>query len=415
MKKREIVIVGLLIAFGFIYNAFEQGKIKFGDDFSRVFNEKRLISEQFAEYPQKEMVFPAPQKILIDNPAGEITINKSADDQVHLATSFRVYYLDKGEAESIARNALVHAENENNELHISGAATSGFPYKRLRIRFELRVPAGVALSVRNHQGTVSIRQCGTDVNVSQENGNVFLEEIPSPVQVEIRGGTLDVKNIAGNVTIDARQGDIVLENVPALRVKGRHGNYTLKNIKTTVFIEHAYGEISLTGAGQAEIYGRHSKLAVRHIENGLRLASAFQSIFLENIAGDVRLEGRSSRIEIHQANARSMVIENSFADIVIADCSAEKLNINLKNGNLDLADTRFTDRLNVESRQATIRLALGVLPNPTFSIKTVHGRIYDQSSHGLEIFQERNESFANRGGQKPEIIINNNYGDIHIK
>lgn len=415
MKKREIVIVGLLIAFGFIYNAVEQGKIKFGDDFSRYFNEKRLIGEHFAEYPQKEMVFPSPQKILIDNPAGEIAITKSADDQVHLLTTFRVYSLDKGEAERIARNALVHAEKENNELNISGAYASRFPYKRLRIRFELSVPAGVALSVRNHEGTVSVRRCGKDVFVKQENGDLFLEEIPSTVQIEIRGGSLDVKNIAGNVTIDARQGDIVLDDVPALRLNGRHGNYTLKNIKTTVFIEHAYGEISLTGAGQAEIFGRHSKLVVRQIENGVRLASAFQSIFIENTAGDVRLEGRSSRIEIRQANAGSMVVENSFADIVIADCSVEKLNIKLKNGNLDLADTRLSDRLNVESRQADVRLVLGLLPDPTFNIKTVHGRIYDQSSYGLDIFQDKNESFANRSGQKPEIIINNNYGDIHIK
>jgi hypothetical protein len=33
----------------------------------------------------------------------------------------------------------------------------------------------------------------------------------------------------------------------------------------------------------------------------------------------------------------------------------------------------------------------------------------------MEIFAERDEQFANREGQKPEIIINNQYGDIHLK
>jgi hypothetical protein len=198
-------------------------------------------------------------------------------------------------------------------------------------------------------------------------------------------------------------------------LQGRHGNYSLTKIKADVFIEHAYGDISLDGAGQAEIFGRHSNLVVRNIENGVKLANAFQNIFIENIKGDVRLESRSGKIEIRHANARSMVIENSFADIAIAECAVETLNILLKNGNLVMLGTAIADRLNIESRQANMTLGLGVLSDPTFSIKANHGRIYNHSSVDLDIFQERDESFANRSGQKPEIIINSQYGDIQIK
>jgi hypothetical protein len=65
MKKREIVIIVLLIAFGFIYNALEKGKIKFIDDFSQYFNDTRLISDQYLEFPQKERFFPATNKITL--------------------------------------------------------------------------------------------------------------------------------------------------------------------------------------------------------------------------------------------------------------------------------------------------------------------------------------------------------------
>jgi hypothetical protein len=110
-----------------------------------------------------------------------------------------------------------------------------------------------------------------------------------------------------------------------------------------------------------------------------------------------------------------MVIENSFADIAIADYSGETLNVLLKNGNLDFQSKTIADRLNIESRYATINLTLGVLADPIFNIKTVHGRIYNNSPVALDIFQEKDESFANRNGQKPEIIINNIYGDIYFK
>jgi DUF4097 and DUF4098 domain-containing protein YvlB len=367
------------------------------------------------EFPQKEIIFSTPNKISISNPAGEITINKSTDGQVHLLSFFRIYFSEKADVEKISRNASVHAKIENNELIIAGNYLTAFPFKRLRFRFELLVPEGVFLAVSNYEGNVSIRHSGKNIFLQQENGNVLLEDIPSSAQIKIWRGKLDVKNIAGNITIDAQQTDILLENVSALRLKGRHGNYALKRIKSNVFIEHAYGDITLDDAQQAEIFGRHSKIIVRNIKNGINLTNAFQNIFLENIIGDVHLSGRSGKIEIRHVNARNMVVENSFADISIADYVGETLNILLKNGNLDFQSTNITDILNIESRDARINLVLGVLTDPTFKIKTKHGRIYNNLPVPLEIFQENDESFANCSGQKPEIIINNNYGDIYLK
>lgn len=415
MKKKEIVIIVLLIVFGFIYNAVEKGKTKFIDDFSMYFNEKRLLSEQYLEFPQPENIFPLTAKILINNSAGEITINKSADNQIHLLSFFRIYFLNKGDVEKISRNARVNAKIENNELKISGEYVSAFPYKRLRIRLQVLVPEGVVLAISNHEGNVSIRNCGKNIFLQQDNGNVILADIPSSVQLEIWRGKLDVKNIAGNIAINAQQTDILLENVAALRLKGRHGDYLLKKIKSNVFIEHAYGDITLDDAEQVEIFGRHSKIVVRNIKNGINLTNSFQSISLENSNGDLNLSSRSSKVEIRNVKSKSMVIENSFADIGIADCSGEILNVLLKNGNLDFRGTIIADRLNIESQHAKINLDLGVLADPNFNIKTKHGRIYSNSLIVLDIFQENDESYANRIGQKPEIVINNIYGDIYLK
>jgi DUF4097 and DUF4098 domain-containing protein YvlB len=415
MKKKEVAIIVLLIVFGFIYNAVEKGKIKFMDDFSGYFNETRPVSENYLEFPQEEKIFPAVNKITIANRAGEIAIDRSADGQVHLLAFLRIYFLNKADVESIRQQARVLAENENGELKISGDYPTAFPYKRLRIRLQLLVPEGTVLAASNHEGNVSIRHGGKNIFLRQENGNVDLEDIPSSVQLEIRRGKLDVKNIAGIIAVDAQQTDIVLENVGALRLSGRHVDCTLKKISGSVYIEHAYGSITLDDAGQAEVFGRHSVITVRNIKNGVKLTNVFEKIVLENIAGDVNLSSRSSKIEIRHVSARNMVIENSFADIAVADYSGETLNIILKNGNLDFQSQGIAGRLNIESRYAKIDLALGVLADPVFNIKTIHGRIFNSSPVALEIFQEKDESFANRSGQKPEIVINSIYGDIYLK
>jgi hypothetical protein len=408
MKKKEVAIIVLLIVFGFIYNAVEKGKIKFMDDFSGYFNETRPVSENYLEFPQEEKIFPAVNKITIANRAGEIAIDRSADGQVHLLAFLRIYFLNKADVESIRQQARVLAENENGELKISGDYPTAFPYKRLRIRLQLLVPEGTVLAASNHEGNVSIRHGGKNIFLRQEN-------IPSSVQLEIRRGKLDVKNIAGIIAVDAQQTDIVLENVGALRLSGRHVDCTLKKISGSVYIEHAYGSITLDDAGQAEVFGRHSVITVRNIKNGVKLTNVFEKIVLENIAGDVNLSSRSSKIEIRHVSARNMVIENSFADIAVADYSGETLNIILKNGNLDFQSQGIAGRLNIESRYAKIDLALGVLADPVFNIKTIHGRIFNSSPVALEIFQEKDESFANRSGQKPEIVINSIYGDIYLK
>jgi len=415
MKKREIVIVVLLIAFGFIYNAVEKGKIRFVDDFSRYFDQMRLVSDRYSEFPQNEKIFPAPRKITIANPAGEITIEKSADNQVHLFSIFRIYFLNKDEAGKIAQNAQVLSKIEKDELTISGDCQPVFPYKRLRIRLQLFVPDGVILAIDNREGIVSIRRCGKNIFLRQENGNVVLEDIPSTVQLEINHGNLHAKNIAENISIETRQSDIFLENAAALRFHGRHADCELKKISGNVWIEHSYGRITLDGAEQVEMFGRHSQITVRNIKNGLKLSNAFDGIVLENIHGDINLSSRSSQIEMRQVVAKNMVIENSFANTAIEGYSGEILNARIKNGNFILQASTITERLNIESRYAKIDLILGTWKDPIFNIKTTHGRIYNQSSFAMDIFQEKDESFANRSGQKPEVVINNIYGDIYVK
>ncbi|MCX6557917.1 MAG: DUF4097 family beta strand repeat-containing protein [Candidatus Aminicenantes bacterium] len=417
MKKREIVIVVLLIVFGVVYNVVEKGRIRFAGDFSRYFDPMRLVSDRYSEFPQNEKIFPAPGKITIANPAGEITIDKSLDNQVHLFSFFRVYFQDKEDtfSKKIVQHARVLTQVENNELTVSADCRPEFPFNRLRVRLQLLVPAGVVLALDNREGIVSIRHCGKDIFLRQENGNVVLEDIPSAVKLELTHGNLHAKNIAGNVAIATRQSEIFLEDAAAVRLQARHADCELKKIAGPVWIEHAYGRITLDGAGQAEVYGRHSQIAARNIRNGLKLSNAFDGILLENIHGDVSVSGRSSKIEMRQVIAKNMVIENSFADTVIEGYSGETLNALIKNGNFALSSSTIAERLNVESSYARIDLLPGAWADPAFNLKTSHGRIYNQSSFSMELFQEKDESFANRSGQKPEVVINNVYGDIYLK
>ncbi|MCJ7523840.1 MAG: hypothetical protein MUP71_01295 [Candidatus Aminicenantes bacterium] len=414
MKKKEWLVIVLLIVFGSIYHFVEKGKIRFLKDFSYYSDEKRLAGSQFLEFSEKEKIFQAVNEIVIENPAGEININKSKDNQVRFLAFFRIYYSNKSDVDKIYKKTSIKTELHENELKISGRYSSDFPYRRLRIHMQLSVPENVVLTITNHEGNVMIRNTGKNIQLNQENGNLVLENIPSGLQMELKNGNANIKNIEGHVEAIASRANIFLENVLSLRLQGKHGDYSLKKIKNSVFIEHAYGKLVLDDAAKVEIKARYSNVIARNIRNGITVANKYENIFIENIAGDIHVSSRLSKIDLLHVSGKNVVIENSFADINISDYSGENLDILLRNGNLNLQVKNAINRINIESKNAELILGFGLLIDPTFNIKTKHGRIYDHLSLDLEKYEENADRFANRIGEKPEILINNTYGDIHL-
>jgi len=415
MKKSEIFLIIALVLFGIAYHAIEKGKVQFGGDFSIFSDERKLMGSRFAEFSEPEKLFTAVERITIDNPAGEVVINRSGDGQVHLVSLLRVYYSDKGDVEDLRQKAEVMADLQGGELKISVRHASPFPYRRLRILFRLQVPEETMLAVSNLEGDVIIKDTGKGIRVSQESGSLYLEGIRSRLDLRLRNCTASMKDIADHAEISASHCKITIENAVSLRLAGRHGDCTLKNLEKDVFVEYAFGKLVLDGAGKVEISARHCDISARNIRGGAVISNKYANILVEGISGDVRLVGRSSRIDLRRATGGDVVIENAYADARILDFSGATLDVLMKNGNLELDVKNVADRINIRSEHAELNLVFGVLADPTFNIRTRHGRITVESPLELESFEEKEERFANRTGQKPEIFINNTYGDIHIK
>jgi DUF4097 and DUF4098 domain-containing protein YvlB len=415
MKKREIFLVVALVVFGVIYQAVEKGKVRFAENFSFYTDERRLKGSRFAEFPGQETQVPGVERVVIENPAGEITVDRSIDGQVHLASLLRVYYSDKSIVDSLPKNAEVRRDLSGGTLKISVRYPGAFPYRHLRVLFRLQVPLDVPLTIINHEGDVIVRDTGKDLRIDQMNGGLVLENIPARVQLHLKNCVAKIKGLTDHAEITASQANVYLEDAVSLQLNGRHGECSIRNVKNDVRVEYAYGRLRIDGAGRLEIAARHSDIRASRIKDGAVIANKFEGIFLENAGGDIRLSNRSGRIELSHSQARNVVIENAYADIKLEEFSGASLDVLLKNGNLDLQVVSVSDRVNVEAEHAELQLAFAALADPTFSIKTRQGRIYAQPILGLESFEENSESFANRSGQKPEILIHNTYGNVRVK
>jgi DUF4097 and DUF4098 domain-containing protein YvlB len=415
MKKREILLIVALVIFGFVYQAIEKGKVQFTKNFSFYSDERRLKGSQFVEFPEKEQLFSLVNKVIIENHAGEVTITKSSDDQVHVASFLRIYYSKKHDVDEIHKKIAIKTDFRDGDLKVSSQCASAFPYQHARIYFRLLVPEGVILTVSNQEGDIIIRGIGKNIYLTQENGNLFVENIPSSLKLQIKNGNANIKRIAAQVDINASHANVYIENAVSLHIRGKHGDYSIKNVKKNVFIEHSFGKLTLDDVDNIEISAKHSDIVAKNIKNGAVITNKYENILLDNITGNIRLSSRMSKIDLRHFSGKNAVIENSFADINISDYSGENLDVLLKNGNLDLQVKNIVNRINIESKYAKLNLVFGILSDPTFNIKTNQGRIFDQLPFELEKYEENSESFANRVGQNPEILINNHYGDVYLR
>ncbi len=173
------------------------------------------------EFTEKEKIFPAVTHIVVENPAGEITIHKSSDNQVHLLSFFRVYYSGKSDVKEIQKKTSIKTELQNNELKISGQYVSAFPYRHLRIHLQLTVPQGVTLALTNQEGDIVVRDTGKDLRLNQENGNLILENVPSGMYVVLKNGNANIKNIAGPVDISRFPGRYFSGKCPFFAAAGK--------------------------------------------------------------------------------------------------------------------------------------------------------------------------------------------------
>ncbi|HOW43594.1 MAG TPA: DUF4097 family beta strand repeat-containing protein [Candidatus Aminicenantes bacterium] len=414
MKKKEIVLVVVLIAFGLAYRAVEKGRARFARDFSFISEDRRLKGTRFVEFPGEEEQFPGVERVVIDNPAGEVAVGRSEDDRVHLASVVRVFHSGSGIPAADGPRAVVRSERTGGVLKASVHAPSPFPYRSQRVLLRLRIPAGVALAVANREGDVIVRDAGGDVAIDQENGGVVLENAAAGVRLVLRNGTAGIRDIAGHAEIEAAHAKVSLAGAGSLRLDGRHGEFSLGGVKGDARLKLAYSRLRLDGAGRLEAEARHTPIEARNVPGGATVADEFAAVLLEKIGGDIRVSSRSGRIDLLRVAAARIVLENHYADIVVSDLTGVGLDVLLNNGNLDLAAARVSERVNVKAKYSELNLSFVELADPTVSIKAVHGRISVAPGLELETFEESDEAVANRSGQKPEILVHNTYGNVKV-
>lgn len=408
MKKKEIFLVIVLIAFGLSYQGLHDGlrgcRVNIGDTTS-------LETDVYTDFPQPTQTFAGITSVDFINAAGQVDINLAADDRVTVSAVARVYHEDRAEAGRIAKELKLRVANNNGRLEVY-VPREDFPYRRMRVHFTLRLPVGVALSASNRYGYMNLQDVGKDVKLDQAYGNLTVVGVPSGLSVTQKYGDADIRNLSGHLYLHSAYSSVRVENVPSLRLEGKHSDGDIRHVKGAVAINDSYGDIELDDAGQVEIDGPHTSILVRNVRGGVTIRNTYEPIQVQQCFGEISLNGHHSPITLTDIDTPRLKVENTYNDLRIENFRGKELDVNLHHGDLELMIAQCSERMNIEGNYMNVDLKYPANMKPTFSLRTYNGSFTNDTTQAISVVKERAEVTASSTAAKPTISINTRYGDI---
>lgn len=417
MKKREVIIVILLIAFGVLYNLYEEG------DIDIVFFDECTISPTRLHdrhhpvlFPQEEIQRTDIRRIDIENTAGEILVEKSQDNTTTIKPVIQVYHKDRNKAEDIYHKIKIVTRAADGRIDINTESKGKFPYKRVRVQFKLFIPEDVELGLYNRYGDIDIRDAGKDISLNERHGDIRVQNIVSKLKIYHRYGNVNLGHITNTLDLNSQQGKITIKDISALKLNCVHSRVSITGVKDETKIDHAsYCTLEVENANKLSIHGRQTRIRLKNIKNGVNIKNSHQTISMNEISGDIKIMTRNCRIRLAKIAAEAFTLKNSHGRVAVEDISGTDLDLAVSNGDLDINFTSVAGRINIKNRHSDILLSYPAGVVPSFNIDLKYGKIINRTSREFSILKEQHRvSFSSAEG-KPEIIINDSYGDVILQ
>jgi hypothetical protein len=455
MKKREIFIVIVLIAFGIIYNSYKSGDIEISFYEGCSVDSRSLLDKRSPNHFVQEEIrcsYDEIKKIEIENPAGSIEVEKQSavegkgdskseienenkiEKMIRIIPEIHVYHRDGEKAQEIYKkikiktrtydmveaeeSAGTEAKPKYKKLHITVAPGESFPYRRVRVHFKLIIPGSLELDLWNRYGNMEINGCGKNISLNGKYGDIRVRHIDSNLKIRHRHGNAAVEDIKDAVDLDSRYSKIRIKDVSQLQLDCSHSRVFIAGVKKETNIDHAaYSVIKLEDSRKITLDGKHTKITMENIEEGASVKNSHETIYMRNVRGNVQVKARHCKVVVKQVVSDEVVIKNSYGSVRCDEISAKNVTIMLKNGKLDIAFDRIEEQINIRNRYSRIRLKYPQSLQPLFSIHVRHGSIVNRTPVEMAILKEGSGAAVNAGTMegKPGISIENTYGDVFLE
>lgn len=420
MKKREVFLVIVIIVVGVIYNWVEKGELPFFDSIAPVTSRSLTDRSHPVSFPQEDIHYAETgnlQKVKIDNPAGHMEVVKSTDGSIRIAPLVRIYNRSKKQAEKMAKDISIQSREMGQALVVEvNTGDKDFPYRRARVSFKLYIPDGIDLEIKNRQGNVDIQETTGNILVNQGSGELFMKNINGELDVRAHNADVRLYDIPNHISLSTSNSKVKVRGVNSMKVKCSHVNLTVEDVAEVIDIPNAgYSTVIIEKSGPLTIDGEHTKISARKINGNVNIRDSHSTVRLNEVKGDIKLDGRSCRMILDDIDTGKMFLKNTFHSVEVDNVSGRNLEFQLQNARLTLDLVKVEESVNINGKNGRVTFRYPMTMNPKFNIKTYNADIIDNAGSGGELVKERHQQSLSTQEGTPSVSIDTDYGSVTLE
>ncbi|MEO7346544.1 MAG: hypothetical protein ABIZ49_05920 [Opitutaceae bacterium] len=256
-------------------------------------------------------------------------------------------------------------------LFWSGSRTESSSDGDVRSDLTLRVPAAVAVDVKNRFGGVRVTGTRGAVAVDCQNGRVDLSDLGDAVTVRTsfgslhaerigvahlttQNGTLDVREVAGDLQATASFAKLIVHDVKGNAVlKNQNGAIEAVRITGNLVAATSFAELRVTEiGGRAALKGQNSRVEATDITGAVEATTSFGPMQVRGLGAGAQLTNQNGAIEAFRVTG-DLVATTSFATLQAEEIGGAA-DLSCRNGKIDAA--RITGNLRASTSFAPLRV-----------------------------------------------------------
>lgn len=180
-------------------------------------------------------------------------------------------------------------------------AISSWGRAQYPIDFEVVVPAGARLTLRDTSGVIEVSGMQREVDIEDGSGTLFVHRLTGPLRVRKESGDVRIEDVTGATTLHTRSGQMKLRRLGDLEIEASEGNVDVAEV-----------------AG-ARIQNHGGNLNITQVRGDLAIDDESGEIVVGDVAGRVVVRDDSGQIRITRAG--QVEISDTSGDVTVQDAA----------------------------------------------------------------------------------------------
>ncbi|HEX9121542.1 MAG TPA: DUF4097 family beta strand repeat-containing protein [Terriglobales bacterium] len=252
------------------------------------------------------------RSITFDVQEGDLIIRGDpAATSVHMRVSIDRYWLFRLGEDGILKKLIKVSGEGTPELKIvTDIEPSWRNYGRAEypIDFEVVVPAGAVLNLRDTSGKIEVSDINSAVDVHDGSGTLDVRHVKGPLSIDKESGDVRVQDVLGTTTLASRSGQLHFLRVGELNVTASDGN------------------LDAIDAGSARLVNKGGNIRVSGVKGSVHIDDDSGEIEVGQVGGDVDIRDTSGQIRASHVGA--LTVDDTSGDLVVD--GARSVNVRTK-------------------------------------------------------------------------------------